>query len=119
MRLPERYKQTIYVANETFYGSGVYSDPYPLRCIVSPKSDRLILGGGIRSEMNFVDLQFESTTNGVQEITQNSHIWIKQEPNEELDGADFTHEVTGRSSTPHDWFVVIEAKNVKGNTPIV
>lgn len=119
MRIPERYKQTIYIANETYYGSGDYEEPYALRCMVSPKSDRVILGGGVSSEMNYVDLQFESRLKGVENITQNSHVWIKRKPDPELEGADFTHEITGRASTAHDWFVIIEAKNVKGNTPII
>lgn len=119
MRLPERYKQTIYIAHETHYGSGVYGNPEPMRCIVSPKTDRVFLSGGITSELNYVDLKFESRLKAAHLITQNSHIWIKKKPDKELDGADFTHEVTGRASTAHDWFVIIEAKSVKGNTPIV
>lgn len=119
MRLPERYKQTIYVAYETFFGSGVYEEPKPLRCIVSPKTDRVFLTGGVTSELNYVDLKFESKLKAAQSITQNTHIWIKKKPDVEAGGADFTHEVTGRASTAHDWFVIIEAKSVKGNNPIV
>lgn len=119
MRLPERYKQTIYIAHETYYGSGEYQEPQPMRCIVTPKADRIIIGGGISSELNYVDLKFESRTKGVDLITQNSHVWIKKKPNKDEEGADFTHEITGRATTTHNWFIIIEAKNVKGNTPIV
>ena len=119
MRMPERYKQTIYVANEDFFGSGEYQEPYPLRCQVSPKVSTVIIGVGIEVQQNNVELKFESNVKGIEKITQNSHFWIKKKPNPIEEGADFTHTVVGRNSSTHDWFVTIECESATGDFPIV
>lgn len=118
MRLPERYKQTIYVSNESSFGSGEYDDPYSLRCIITPKSDGAIYGGGVTIQQNNVELKFESRLKGVELITQNSLIWIKRKPIVEgMD--DFTHNVVSRDATTNMWFVSIECKSAKENFPIL
>lgn len=90
-----------------------------MRCIVSPKSDSVLLGLGITDQQNNVELKFESNTAKLDEITQNSRIWIKRKPNENAGGTDYTHTITSRDISTHGWFVIIECKSVKGDFPLV
>lgn len=119
MRLPERYKQNIYISNETFFGSQSYKEPYLLRGIVSPKGDTTLLGGGVAIQQGNVEIKFESNLKGVEHITQNSLIWIKKKPDHTEKKGDFTHVVVSREATTHGWFVVIDCKSAKENFPIV
>ncbi len=119
MRLQERYKQTVYVANETFFGSQEYEEPYPLRFIVTPKSDNVYYAGGTSTEQNNVELKIESKIKGVEKITQNSLIWVRKKPDPLRNNADNTHKVVSRDATTHGWFVTIECKSTKGDAPIV
>jgi hypothetical protein len=119
VRIPERYKQTVYVANETYFGSGTYGEPYALRGQVSPKVSTIIIGIGIQVQQNNVEIKFENNVKGVEHITQNSRFWIKKKPNELEEGADFTHTVAGRNASTHDWFVTVECESATGDFPIV
>jgi hypothetical protein len=119
MRLPERYKQTIYIANETWYGSDTYDPPFKMRGIVSPKENTLLIGGGVQQEQNSVIIQFESDATNVHTITTNSHVWLRKTPDPSQDGGDFTHAIVSRDTTAHSWYITIEARSVAGNTPII
>lgn len=117
MRLPERYKQTIYVSNETFFGSGDFNEPYKLRCLVTPKSDNILYGGGTTTEQNNVELKFESNLKGVELITKNSLIWVKRKPNNKL--SNFTHVVVSRDLTTNQWFYTVECRSSTIDIPII
>ena len=119
MRLPERYKQTVYVSNETYFGSGKYDVPYELKGIVTPKGDAMVYGGGVAIQQNNTLLKFEAKLKGVELITQNSFIWIKKVPNIASELADFTHRVVSRDASTNMWFVSIECKSAQGNFPIL
>ena len=119
MRIPERYKQTVFVSNETFFGSGDYGEPYALRGQVSPKVSTIIVGIGIQVQQNNVEIKFESNVKGIGHITQNSRFWIKKKPDVAEGGADFTHTIVGRNASTHDWFIVIECESATGDFPIV
>lgn len=119
MRLPERYKQTIYVSNETYFGSEEYDKPYVLKGIVTPKSDSALYGGGVVTQQNNVELKFESKLEGVKQITQNTRIWIKREPDENQDYSNYTHVVVSRDTTTHQWFATIECRSATENFPFL
>lgn len=105
--------------NETEYDNGDYGEPYSLKGLVVPTNDIIEIGGGFNTQGNTDDIKFNSDTTGVVEITQNTKIWIKKKPNPDLLGTDYTHEVTGRSSTANGMFVTIHCRSVSGNVPIV
>lgn len=119
MRLPERYKQTIYVSNETEFDSGEYTEPYELMGIFTPKGDNITYGGGIAIQGNYDSLKFESSLKGARLITQNSKLWIKRKPLSENFMSDHTHTVVGRESTANGWFITINCKSNNVDVPIV
>lgn len=119
MRLPERFKQTVYVSNETFFGSGEWETPYPMRAIVTPKSDRSVYGGGVVVRQNNIEIKFESNLKDIELITQNSKFWVKRIPNPTQNGGDFTHETISRDLTTNQQFVVIECRSATDNFPLI
>lgn len=119
MRLPERYKQTIYISNETYINSGDFKEPIKVRGIFTPMSDTITYGGGVEIQGNTDEIKFESKHSFIKDITQNSRIWIKRVPDKEVDGEDYTHKVIGRHTTTNSWFVVIQCKSTAIDSPIV
>lgn len=117
--LPKRFKQDIYISNETFYGSGEYIEPFVLQGIVASKAQNLIVDSGtnITQYNNIVTFEYD-VANG-KGITDNSHFWIRRIPNEEQNGADFTHTVRGTDIKPNNQYMEIELRGVAGNTPII
>lgn len=118
MRLPERYKQTLFIQNETFLGSDVWLEPYKLRGIVTPTND-MLERGGVSVQGNTDDIKFESGLPGAEIINQNSRIWIRREPDENVDNTNYTHTVLGRSPTTNGWFITIHCKSSSVDVPIV
>lgn len=119
MKLPEKNKKTIYFSNETYFGSGNYTEPYALRGLVFYRSNSVLAGGGVIIQQNTVELQFESNLEGIESITQKSLVWINKVPNFVKEKADFTHIITSRSASPDSWYVIINCKSAKENTPIL
>lgn len=119
MKLPKRFMEWIYISNETKFGSEEYEKPYKIKGLFIPKGDRLIDGGGIMIQQNTDKIQFESNTKGVELITQNSKLWVKRVPNEELLGSDYTHNVTARSANTTGSFVTIDCQSTRENVPIL
>lgn len=117
MRLPERYKQTIWVSNETYLDSGEFKTPYKIRGLFTPKSDLVDYGGGVQIQGNRDQIKFESKLKGAQEINQNSLLWIKREPNSSKSNA--THRVSGRLPTTSGWFITIECESTSVDVPII
>jgi hypothetical protein len=107
------------MASETWFGSGEYSAPVKMHGIVSPQLSTIIVGGGTALEQNREILQFEAKAPHVSEITQNSHFWIRKEPDPAQEGGDFTHAVVSREAIATGFFVSIEVRSVAGDTPIV
>lgn len=118
MRLPERYKQTVYIQNEAFEGSGEWLEPYALKGIVTPINDTLAMGG-VTVQGNTDDVKFESGLAGVGLINQNSRIWIRREPDENVDNTNYTHTVLGRSPTTNGWFITIHCNSALVDVPII
>lgn len=119
MRLPERYKKTIYVSDETSFGSGTFNEPFAMRGLVTPKSDYTVYGGGIAIQQNSIELKFESGLVGIDKFTQNSRVWINKVPNPDVYGEDYTHRVISRDATTNQWFVTIECRSAIENFPLL
>ena len=119
MRLPERYKKTFYVTSETYFGSGVFNEPFKMRGLATPKSDYILYGGGITIQQNSIELKFESNVKGIDDITQNSRIWINRTPDPEQFGEDYTHVVKSRDTTTNQWFVTITCDSATGDFPLL
>ena len=118
MRLPERFKQNIYVQNETYKNSGDWLEPFIIRGLVTPINDTLATGG-VSVQGNTDDIKFESTLKNVELITQDSRIWIKSKPDLEVDNANYTHEVVGRSPTTNGMFITIHCRSASVDVPIL
>lgn len=118
MRLPERYKQLIYIQNETYPASGDWLEPFTLRGLVTPINDTIAIGG-INVQGNTDDVKFESSLNGVELINQNSRIWINRKPDDSVDNTNFTHKVLGRSNTTNGMFITIHCDSASVNNPVL
>lgn len=119
MRLPNRFKRTFHVANETRFSSDEFEEPYKIRGLFIPKGESVIMGGGVTIQGNSDTILFESNLKGVREITQNSKFWINRKPIDIHFGGDNTHFVTGRQATSNRLFIVISLETQGQNMPIL
>lgn len=87
--------------------------------MVTPKSDYTVSGGGVMTQQNSVDLKLESRVNGIEDITQNSKVWINKTPKAISLGDDFTHVITSRDTTTNRWFITIGCRSAKENFPVL
>ena len=94
--LNKRFQRNVYISNETYFGSGNYEEPKKYKMLVSPMREGINLGGGIETQYNTCELKVESNIKGINEITQNSKVWIDNVPKVEKQGQDYNFEVIGK-----------------------
>lgn len=117
MRIPNRWKRTVYISNLIPNGQGQYDDPKPIKALFFPKGELSFYGGGVNGQGNTDELHFESKVKLARTITQDTKIWINRKPN--ANGTDPTHRVKGRSGDLTGGFIVINCESTTVNVPIV
>ena len=118
-RLGERFKQTVYMAHETYYGSGEYNQPLKYRVLVKPMREGVISGGGIENQYNTVELQIETRVKNTKKITENTKVWINKIPDEAKLGRDSNYKVIGTNVNTTGYLLSIGCRSFEiGNKTI-
>ena len=113
--LNKRFQKNVYIANETYFGSGEYLDPIKFKMLVSPMREGINIGAGVEMQYNTVELKVESNVKGVEDITQNSKVWVNVEPNEDKFGRDYNFEVIGKRINTTGFITSIGCRSTKAN----
>ena len=111
--LNKRFQRNVYIANETYFGSGEYKEPKRFKMLVSPMREGINIGGGIETQYNTLELKVESNITGVESINQNSKVWIDRVPDETKQGQDYNFEVIGKRINTTGFITSIGCRSTK------